>query len=52
MSHAMVINNHESPFIGPIKIDPKNVTNDPPWTMVILLCITSKNVMLTPKIEI
>ena len=23
MSHAMIINNHQSPFIGPIKIDQK-----------------------------
>ena len=35
MSHAMIIDNHQSPFIGPIKIYQNNVTNYPPWTMVV-----------------
>ena len=36
MLHAMVINIHQSPFIGPIKIDQKMLQITPPWTMVVL----------------
>ena len=41
MSHDMVINNHQSLFIGPIRIEKKKKVKKrkkkkyPPWTMVL-----------------
>ena len=43
MAHAKVINNHQSPFIGPIKIDLKCENGGPKMKLLISFVLVKKN---------